>query len=194
MKRRAIYRFQYQAAILRTPHPFFYRWVPYLVGSDPFSDDGILILFMFLMHPPLQLLNEYEPGQGIMAHADGPFYHSRVAIISLGGPAIFRFKRRLIAEEISADSQESVPAGTVVLEPRSLIVFEGEAYHDYLHEIAAVEEEVVGGTEGTTPVLNLASLEGRINVGDRLKRALRLSLTCRRVKEEGEVKDQDDAN
>jgi hypothetical protein len=52
------------------------------------------------------LLNEYQPGQGIMAHTDGPFFRPRVAILSLGGPAIFRFKRRLATGEIEGGKED----------------------------------------------------------------------------------------
>ena len=46
---------------------------------------------------------------------------------------------------------------SIVLQPRSLIFFTGEAYSDYMHEILAVEEEIVGEVEGgaSVPVLNL---------------------------------------
>ncbi len=132
--------------------------------------------------PDHVLLNEYQPGQGIMAHTDGPFFRPRVAILSLGGPAIFRFRKRLATGEIDGTQQQSAAAavGTVVLQPGSLIVFEGEAYHEHLHEILAVEEEVVGGEDGSAPVLNLATARG-VQVGDTLRRSLRVSLTFRKV-------------
>ncbi|CAM6117574.1 unnamed protein product [Calypogeia fissa] len=37
------------------------------------------------------LVNEYEPGQGIMPHQDGPLYFPVVAIVSLGSPTVMRF-------------------------------------------------------------------------------------------------------
>lgn len=49
-----------------------------------------LLLYVYGLNTPTA---EYRCGDGIMAHKDGPFYHSRAAIISLGGPAIFHFKR-----------------------------------------------------------------------------------------------------
>lgn len=133
--------------------------------------------------PDQVLLNEYQPGQGIMAHTDGPFFRPRVAILSLGGPAIFRFKRRLATGEIEGgkEDEQQRPVGTVVLQPRSLIVFEGDAYHEHMHEILAVEEEVVGGEDGTIPVLNLATAGEGVKVCDTVRRALRVSLTFRKV-------------
>jgi len=133
--------------------------------------------------PDHVLLNEYQPGQGIMAHTDGPFFRPRVAILSLGGPAIFRFKRRLASGEIEGgkEDEQQRPVGSVLLQPRSLIVFEGDAYHEHMHEILAVEEEVVGGEEGTIPVLNLATAGEGVKVGETVRRALRVSLTFRKV-------------
>ena len=37
------------------------------------------------------LLNEYQPGEGIMAHKDGPLYLNWVVIISLGSNSGFDF-------------------------------------------------------------------------------------------------------
>lgn len=34
------------------------------------------------------LVNEYHPGEGIMAHEDGPAYHPMVATVSLGAPIV----------------------------------------------------------------------------------------------------------
>jgi hypothetical protein len=100
--------------------------------------------------------------------------------------------------------------GSLVLQPRSLLVFTGEAYHEHLHGIKAVAEEVVGmeveeeeeeeeGEEGEgegggravarmrvgAPVMNLEA--AGVKVGDVVRRApVRVSLTFRRVKgEEG---------
>ena len=40
------------------------------------------------------LLNAYKPGQGIMAHRDGPLYHLGVCIVSLGAPTVLHFTRK----------------------------------------------------------------------------------------------------
>jgi hypothetical protein len=37
------------------------------------------------------LVNAYEPGDGIMAHQDGPLYHPAVAIVSLGAATTMQF-------------------------------------------------------------------------------------------------------
>lgn len=189
-----------------------------------------------------------------MAHTDGPFYHPRAAILSLGGPAVFHFRRRpqlvrgvfglgfgLAWDDLSFfwvarplrhslytpqpnpttnnNPQSGEPndgraaVGSLVLQPRSLLIFTGEAYESCLHEILPNEEEVVGmvpaaaapsssdgdeeeGEEGDggrrvqqmvegAPVLNLATAGG-VKVGDVLRRApVRVSLTFRRVKGKG---------
>ncbi|KAF8588035.1 hypothetical protein K439DRAFT_1336264, partial [Ramaria rubella] len=41
------------------------------------------------------IVNEYEPGQGIMPHEDGPSYHPVVATLSLGSHAVFNYHRYL---------------------------------------------------------------------------------------------------
>ena len=73
------------------------------------------------------LLNEYQPGQGLDAHKDGPLYAPRVAILSLGVPASFAFE----------DADRSV-ACSLELAPRSLLVFAGRAYNELLHRVLPV--------------------------------------------------------
>ena len=40
------------------------------------------------------LLNAYMPGQGIMAHQDGPLYHPGACIVSLSSPTVLHFTRK----------------------------------------------------------------------------------------------------
>ena len=44
------------------------------------------------------LVNEYEAGQGIMAHTDGPVYHPIVTTISLQSPLVIEFYRPIDPE------------------------------------------------------------------------------------------------
>jgi len=37
------------------------------------------------------LLNEYQFGQGIASHKDGPLYHNVVAVLNLGSSAVIDF-------------------------------------------------------------------------------------------------------
>ena len=84
------------------------------------------------------LVNEYEPGQGIMPHEDGPLYRSRVAIVSLASTVVMELRGRP-----NGDDGDRLSPMTVVLRPRSLLVFEDEAYTACLHGIADVLEDVV---------------------------------------------------
>jgi alkylated DNA repair dioxygenase AlkB len=72
------------------------------------------------------LLVRYDPGAGIGWHRDRPQFET-VAGISLGSPAILRFRRRR-------------PGGfdrtNVAVEPRSAYVLSGEARHEWEHSIA----------------------------------------------------------
>jgi hypothetical protein len=72
-----------------------------------------------------------------MPHTDGPLYHPAVAILSLGAPAVIRFWRR--PEEGGAVQPGSqAPEASLLLMPRSLLLFSGEAYSDCLHGILEV--------------------------------------------------------
>lgn len=46
------------------------------------------------------LINEYQPGQGIMAHTDGPAYSTVVATISTGGGQILNIRNKETKEII----------------------------------------------------------------------------------------------
>lgn len=119
------------------------------------------------------LLNDYRPGQGIEAHKDGPLYLPRVAVLSLGSHATLQF---------SADEAEQGLLASLLLPPRGLLVFAGEAYRQHLHSVvAAVSDDL--------------ELPGLVRLGDAhsapvttphaerfLPRARRLSLTLRRVR------------
>jgi alkylated DNA repair protein alkB family protein 6 len=91
-----------------------------LVAAGIFSPDA----------PPNHvLLNEYEPGQGIAPHRDGPLYAPTVAILSLGSACAFDF--------VSNDTERDILA-SLLLPPRGLLVFAGDAYHQHLHTVPAV--------------------------------------------------------
>jgi alkylated DNA repair protein alkB family protein 6 len=82
-------------------------------------------------------LNEYQPGQGILPHTDGPCYASRTrrtATISLVSSVVLEFTKRSSSDAIgnskdSEDSEDSEDSGRiqVLLEPGSLIVFKEDA-------------------------------------------------------------------
>ena len=90
-----------------------------------------------ITNPPNHvLLNEYTPPGGkISPHKDGSLYYSSVAIISMKTPAVFEFFE-------TQDAKESIQS--LLLMPRSLLVFRGEAYTNYWHGIRPRKEVRIG--------------------------------------------------
>merc|ERR1711884_190520 len=130
-------------------------------------------------------INGYRPDQGIHPHCDGPVYYPMVAILSLGSTSLFSFYPQSGTEDcMKWDPENNVPGGhvgskplcTVLLEPRSLLVFSHDAFWKHRHGIAAVVSEEV-----TPLVCNLAQCEGSFAVGDRIQRQRRVSLTMRHL-------------
>jgi hypothetical protein len=99
------------------------------------------------------LLNEYQAGQGIMPHTDGPIYKSRTATLSLCSSVVMEFTSRrrwqhlneinsFLAPQNGAQSNVSCntqPSSSqplqVLLKPSSLVVFQDDAYLEYCHGI-----------------------------------------------------------
>lgn len=88
------------------------------------------------------LLNEYEPGQGILPHTDGPLYASRTATLSLGSDVVLDFTPRLATHEIGTSIATKTPA-SVHLQAGSWIVFCDEAYQEYCHAIAFQDQDIL---------------------------------------------------
>jgi len=145
------------------------------------------------------LLNEYQAGQGILPHTDGPRYEDRTATLSLGSDVVIEFTKRLTSSEIGSAKQATTtthPIGVndgereemninqkmeksntdplqVLLESGSLLVFQGDAYMNYCHGIGMdVWRDVT-----TENCLNADS-------GIIVPRGLRYSLTFRHKKTE----------
>jgi len=83
------------------------------------------------------LLNEYQPGVGIMPHTDGPLYYPYVVILSLGSTACFEFY-----QDYSAYKEE-ISLSKILVEPRSLLIFEEDAYTKFLHSISDREVDFI---------------------------------------------------
>jgi len=110
------------------------------------------------------LLNEYIEGQGIAAHKDGPLYNGFVSILNLGGSAFMDFF-----------IPETPTIYQVILKPRSLIIFEEDAYYEFFHRIQDKQFDIVNEN-----VIN-CELAGH-KPGDVIQRSpKRLSLTVRAV-------------
>ncbi|OIV98956.1 hypothetical protein TanjilG_07391 [Lupinus angustifolius] len=116
------------------------------------------------------LINEYLPNQGIMPHQDGPAYFPVVAILSLGSPAVMDFTPH---PRLKLDPQDVIDkdsdGGTfevgkdkwlddhypfsVLLMPRSLLIFKDMAYSDYLHGIKDCAVHCYDGVVNETEAL-----------------------------------------
>ena len=151
-------------------------------------------------HPPNHvLINEYQPGEGIMPHTDGPAYESRTATISLGGSdVIFKLWPRQQHPQqrgtpsnqgievqstenkmLSSNSQISPvpsakdrPSLEVILHgDGSLVVFTNDAYSNHCHAIAEGILEEITSAGGVCG--------NDVNGGTVVKRGHRFSLTFR---------------
>ncbi|KAF5931309.1 hypothetical protein HYC85_032182 [Camellia sinensis] len=160
------------------------------------------------------LINEYLPNQGIMAHQDGPAYFPVVAILSLGSPVVMDFTPhstlQLCTNTLTNNVDDKLSDGafdgetekwsddhlpfSVLLMPRSLLIFKDKAYSDYLHGIKDSEVQQYDKAVNVDEILkyngvNQALSEpdkafelnriGDVNTLHRLK--TRVSLTCRVV-------------
>ncbi|KAL5563747.1 hypothetical protein UlMin_033494 [Ulmus minor] len=123
------------------------------------------------------LINEYLPHQGIMPHQDGPAYFPVVAILSLGSPAVMDFTphSRLRSRDSTTTEDEigrdNCSPFSVLLMPRSLLIFKDTAYSDYLHGIEDTQTQCCDG------VVN----QGVEHVKSICRTTNRVSLTCRLV-------------
>jgi alkylated DNA repair protein alkB family protein 6 len=116
------------------------------------------------------LLNEYEPGKGIMPHTDGPLYENTVAIISLEGDCVFEFLPRIKDLFQERDEAATTPVKSVYVPSGSLLVFSAELYDDHLHripdeQVSVTRADCVNASPGMT-----------------VERGKRTSLTLRIVK------------
>ena len=123
------------------------------------------------------LINAYETSGGIAHHTDGPSYLDTVAILSLGGPVLLSFKERLKTIEIG--HKTSTVVHSVVMEPRSLLVFSGSVYSEFLHGVDPSPSscDIVDHTTRNKEAAGLME-------GDVVERAPRISLTLRHFYEE----------
>ncbi|PWN94324.1 hypothetical protein FA10DRAFT_264866 [Acaromyces ingoldii] len=132
------------------------------------------------------LVNEYEPGQGIMPHEDGDAYFPAVATISLGSHTLLDIYRYASEDKAESESKgrarEQDPRFSILQERRSLLVTRGAAYKAFLHGIAERRQDT---QEHLSKVINAdrikdAELKSALN-GSSLERQKRLSLTLRDV-------------
>lgn len=138
------------------------------------------------------LVNEYQPGQGIMPHRDGAAYYPLVATVSLGAPIVLDLYERNSNSNSDSDSlhSEHEPDRSqprphdkaqfrILQERRSLLVTRGRLYTELLHGIA---EKSADGDLGPHSICNWDLLREPDLYGcGMLTRETRISLTYRDV-------------
>ena len=120
------------------------------------------------------LVNEYDRPAGIAPHNDGALYAPHVAIVTLSGSALMDFwnvEGAAVEDDSPPAPDAPEPRAQVMLRPRSLLLYTGEAY-GLRHGIRNASEDVV--TERCANAGNLgATGSGGVQVGDRVKRGAR---------------------
>ncbi|TPP10424.1 alpha-ketoglutarate-dependent dioxygenase AlkB [Rhizobium glycinendophyticum] len=92
---------------------------------------------IFASLPDQVIANEYLPGQGISAHVDcEPCFGDVIVSLSLLSPCQMQFRRVETGEKRA-----------VILRPRSLLVLEGAARHDWTHAIPARRSDRIDGVQ-----------------------------------------------
>lgn len=152
------------------------------------------------------LINEYLPNQGIMPHQDGPAYYPVVAILSLGSPVVIDFTPHPnlssgvdahgnSAEAKISDQEAAVMSScgqldnfhpfSIILMPRSLLIFKDMVYSDYLH---GIKDSAVQGCNGAVNARHgvVQHSSGSVKALDSddtviCRANTRVSLTCRVV-------------
>mmetsp|Transcript_32307 Transcript_32307/g.55886 ORF Transcript_32307/g.55886 Transcript_32307/m.55886 type:complete len:270 (-) Transcript_32307:12-821(-) len=99
------------------------------IFSRKLTQEGV-----FAAEPNHVLINEYQPGQGILPHTDGPAYFPLVATVSLGSPAMYVFWEQ---------NEKRVPKFAVPVPQRSLIVFTDSAYSELLHSVEMKTRDLI---------------------------------------------------
>jgi alkylated DNA repair protein alkB family protein 6 len=122
------------------------------------------------------LINEYQPGQGIMPHEDGSAYYPLVATVSLGAPIVLDLYEKDSGNDEKADRE---PAFRILQEARSLLITTNELYTQYLHGIA---ERLTDEDLGFDSIANWEMLgDTQPSRNSSYKRQTRVSLTYRDV-------------
>ncbi|KAL1989325.1 hypothetical protein VTN96DRAFT_87 [Rasamsonia emersonii] len=140
------------------------------------------------------LINEYQPGQGIMPHEDGAAYYPLVATVSLGAPIVLDIYEKRDPDrpeetythddnsddDNNNDRQRRKPKFRILQEPRSLLITTKDLYTKYLHGIAERETDEDLGPE-TISNWDLLGEKDRYAETGRYTRQTRISLTYRDV-------------
>ncbi|KAG7154185.1 Alpha-ketoglutarate-dependent dioxygenase alkB 6-like [Homarus americanus] len=122
------------------------------------------------------LVNEYLPGQGIMPHVDGPMFYPTITTINVGSHSVLEFYTPLNSNEEMENNQNLSMRhiGSLLLEPRSLLIIQEDLYTTYLHGISQVTQDTV-----SQDMFNFEECKPKL--GEVLTRETRISLTIRHV-------------
>ena len=87
--------------------------------------------------PDQVIVNEYQPGQGIVSHIDCiPCFGNTIITLSLGSECVINFTHSQSREDAK-----------ILLEPGSLLIFKGGARYIWEHGITACEQDKYNGRE-----------------------------------------------
>lgn len=118
------------------------------------------------------LVNEYLPGQGIMAHLDGSLFYPTITTISVGSHIVLNFYE----PDKEGDSMRLKQVFSFLLEPRSLLVLQDKLFDNYLHGIEEIEEDCLSDS-----IVNLDMCSNDYCRNKIVSRRTRISLTIRHV-------------
>lgn len=121
------------------------------------------------------LVNEYCAGQGIMPHVDGDLFYSTIATISAGSHTILKFLEPAGGGKENTGREGDSP-GSLLLEPRSLLLLQNSLYTNYLHCIEELTEDLLDDS-----IVNLDLCSKKCLKGSTIKRGTRVSFTIRHV-------------
>lgn len=138
------------------------------------------------------LVNEYLPGQGIMAHFDGALFHPVICTISCGSHTILRFHENVERDKTTNDKQnQNKPINAdhdhdnekrkivcqLLIERRSLLILKDDMYEKYLHSIYETSHDSI--TSNISNINYCHTFKNRC--GETVERDRRISLTIRHV-------------
>ena len=155
--------------------------------------DGLLQSSVFTpaTFPNNVRVHEYQPGEGIAPHVDGPIYVPRVAILSLAAPTLISFypRREPYANpmdhyddtfKFDGEIAKERPIQSLILEPRSLLVFSSDAYWLHPHGITdKLEDSLL--EEHAGPIVNRSVVHCVPPTATKLARKYRVGVTVRNL-------------
>lgn len=103
------------------------------------QDIAVLLVKNSLMVnvPDQVIVNEYQPGQGIVSHTDCiPCFGNTISILSLGSECVMDFTHSQTQEEAN-----------ILLQSGSLLIFKGAARYNWQHGILACQRDNYKGQE-----------------------------------------------